>query len=222
MPELVYTTREAIEMHGGRDKLRRVDGASYLLPTGAGVALRNGDPHDEIFIPPPTDRKLLLERRRRYHGIGLQAAELDFAKLKAAIRGDGPPPQWGAEAARRYECPGFTTPEEMIPVLQRIRSVVMVERAALARINADLARLPETMAERQRLADREQLQQEMDAAEMQRFQMVREVVDSIHLDDVPQTDGVENGNAMDDSRRDLPARPTVPVRGDNRKPTRRR
>jgi hypothetical protein len=210
MPELVYSVREAIEMNGGRDKMRRVDGFSFLLPTGAGVALQ-GDPHDEVFIPPPTDRKLLLERKRRYHSVGLQAAELDFARLKAAIRGDGPPPMWGAESARRYESAGYSTAAEMIEVLRRIRSVVMVERAAVARIDDELGRFPEAIAERRRTEDRERLQRQIDADEMQRFMAVREVVDAINLDEEPQPEGDSDGQTMDDQRGDVDVRPAVSV-----------
>ena len=193
MPTLVYSTAEFIEVHGGRDAVRRLDRRTQALPDGALIVL---DPQGyERHIEPSADPKERALARRRYHQLYLEAGEHDFAALRSAIKGEGVV-KWSDQTAARYEATAGMTDEEMVGVLSTIRQIVLAEREAVRRIDMELADLPEEAQERQKRQEREALQKRIDEAEMARMLRVRAAADAVTLDE-PETEPeeTEDGNA---------------------------
>lgn len=167
MPVVIETREEFIQRHGGspitstRREVRVSpfghmstavevpDPGHWLLPDGAMIV--HNTLGADALIEPPGDERARIELQLKYSRLRLKPMERDFELLKWALKGGDPfswPPQYGAY---------HNDPKD---ALRHLKMLVTAERERGAALQERFDALPEVVAERERLAAVNRMQED--------------------------------------------------------------
>lgn len=141
----VVTKSEFIGARGGAAKVVRAGTNLWLLPDGSAIVrdVLSGERLFDAATFPPVER---LRSRERYWSTVLERAEKHFHQLKAAAEG-GRAFYWPKTDDYQHDLYG-PDPRDAVRALETIRDAVMVARAELAKVRAELDADPTEQRER--------------------------------------------------------------------------